>query len=162
MHLKNAQDFWAGALFIGAGVAAAWEALGHGVGSLREPGPGALPLGLAVLLALLGAVLWFKSLTIEAEGGAVSVASGGRWPWRAVLALAVATLAGPAVVHAAGAVLGLPLVGAVAATGWRGLALRRALVAGAAGGMLAAGAGAALYAAWLGQPLPWWPAGWGG
>ena len=67
--IKNRRDFWAGCLFVLFGVAYAWAASLHDVGWSTDMGPGFFPLVLAACLTLLGAVLVFKSLTLEAEGG---------------------------------------------------------------------------------------------
>ena len=67
--IKNRRDFWAGCLFVLFGVAYAWAASLHEVGWSSEMGSGSFPLVLAALLSLLGAVLVFKSLTLETEGG---------------------------------------------------------------------------------------------
>jgi hypothetical protein len=69
LKIKSQQDFWAGVLFIVIGVAFAWGATFYRFGSTAMPGPGYFPLGLGVLLALLGAVILFVSLTFETEGG---------------------------------------------------------------------------------------------
>ena len=69
MKIKSQSDFWAGLMFIVVGVAFAWGATNYSIGSSAQPGPGYFPLGLGVLLAILGAFVLFKSLTIESEGG---------------------------------------------------------------------------------------------
>lgn len=88
MKIKSERDFWSGLMFIVVGIVFAIGATNYSMGapckvgdpcesSLYErftqlsahPGAGYFPLGLAVLLAVLGAVVLFKSLTIESEGG---------------------------------------------------------------------------------------------
>ncbi|SEL87198.1 Tripartite tricarboxylate transporter TctB family protein [Roseateles sp. YR242] len=70
MKIKSQRDFWSGLLFVVVGVAFAWGSLVHySFGSSARPGPGYFPFGLGVLLALLGAAVLFKALTIESEGG---------------------------------------------------------------------------------------------
>ena len=51
-----------------------------------HPGAGYFPLGLAILLALLGAIVLFKSLTIESEGGDPV----GAFAWRPLLVIVAA------------------------------------------------------------------------
>lgn len=69
MKIKSERDFWAGMMFLLVGVGFAWGALSYNFGSSARPGPAYFPFGLGVLLALLGALELFKSLTIESEGG---------------------------------------------------------------------------------------------
>lgn len=67
--IKNRRDFVAGLLFALLGVAYAWAASLHEIGSPNDMGAGFFPLVLAALLLLLGGWLVFKSLTLEAVGG---------------------------------------------------------------------------------------------
>ena len=67
--IKNRRDFWAGLLFVLFGVAYAWAASLHDLSWKTEMGPGFFPLVLAALLTLLGALLVFKALTLEADAG---------------------------------------------------------------------------------------------
>lgn len=69
MKVKSQRDFWSGLMFLGIGAAFAWGATMYSFGSSARPGPGYFPFGLGVLLAILGAVMLFKALTIEVEGG---------------------------------------------------------------------------------------------
>lgn len=69
MKMKSQKDFWSGLLFVAVGSAFAWGATGYGFGAPARPGPAYFPFGLGVLLALLGAVVLFKSMVIESEGG---------------------------------------------------------------------------------------------
>ena len=69
MKIKSERDFWSGLLFLVIGIAFAWGATTYSFGSSARPGPGYFPFGLGVLLALLGAMVLFKALTIESEGG---------------------------------------------------------------------------------------------
>lgn len=69
MKIKSEKDFWAGLMFVAVGVAFAWGATTYSFGSSARPGPGYFPFGLGVLMAILGALILFESLTIEVEGG---------------------------------------------------------------------------------------------
>ena len=88
MKIKSERDFWSGMMFVAVGVFFAIGATNYSMGppcpandpcaaSLwarmsqlsAHPGAGYFPLGLSVLLALLGAIVLFKSLTIESVGG---------------------------------------------------------------------------------------------
>lgn len=69
MKIKSQKDFWAGLMFIILGIAFAVGAFNYSFGSSARPGPGYFPLGLGILLAVLGGMVLFKALTIEVEGG---------------------------------------------------------------------------------------------
>jgi hypothetical protein len=69
MKIKSERDFWSGLLFMVVGAGFAIGATNHGFGSAAQPGPAALPFGLGLLLAAIGALLLFKALTLEHEGG---------------------------------------------------------------------------------------------
>lgn len=69
MKIKSQKDFWSGLMFVAAGLGFAAGATNYSFGTSARPGPGYFPFGLGVLLAVLGALVLFKSLTIESEGG---------------------------------------------------------------------------------------------
>lgn len=69
MRIKSQKDFWSGVMFVVIGISFAWGATYYTFGSSARPGPGYFPFGLGILLALLGALVLFKALTIETEGG---------------------------------------------------------------------------------------------
>lgn len=69
MKIKSQKDFWSGLMFLLVGIGFAWGALNYSFGSSARPGPGYFPFGLGILLALLGGLTLFESLTIETEGG---------------------------------------------------------------------------------------------
>ncbi|MEP6739708.1 MAG: tripartite tricarboxylate transporter TctB family protein [Caldimonas sp.] len=102
MKIKSERDFWSGLMFIVAGVLFAVGAMNHSMGpeclaqdpcaaSLHarfsqlseQPGAGYFRLGLGVLLAVLGAIVLFKSLTIESDGGDRI----GSFAWRPLLVI---------------------------------------------------------------------------
>lgn len=68
MKIKNQRDFWAGTMFLVVGVAFAWGATSYSFGASARPGPGYFPFGLGILLALLGLIELFKSVTVEPGG----------------------------------------------------------------------------------------------
>jgi hypothetical protein len=76
VKIKSQKDFWSGLMFIAVGVAFAWGALTYNFGSSARPGPAYFPFGLGALLAVLGALVLFKALSIETEGGDPI----GAWP----------------------------------------------------------------------------------
>ncbi|HEY9240092.1 MAG TPA: tripartite tricarboxylate transporter TctB family protein [Burkholderiaceae bacterium] len=69
MKIKSQRDFFSGLMFIAVGAIFAIGATNYSMGSSAKPGAGYFPLILSVLMAILGAVVLFKSLTIETEGG---------------------------------------------------------------------------------------------
>lgn len=69
MKIKSQRDFWSGLMFVIVGVVFAVGATNYSLGSSARPGPGYFPLMLSVIMAILGGVVLFKSLTIEVEGG---------------------------------------------------------------------------------------------
>ena len=81
MRIKSEKDFWSGLGFIVTGVGFAWGATNYHFGTSARPGPGYFPFGLGILMALLGAIVLFKALTVETEGGDRI----GRIAWRPLL-----------------------------------------------------------------------------
>jgi drug/metabolite transporter (DMT)-like permease len=69
LKIKSQRDFWSGLMFVIVGVVFAVGATNYSLGSSARPGPGYFPLMLSVIMAILGGVVLFKSLTIETEGG---------------------------------------------------------------------------------------------
>ena len=69
MKIKSQRDFFSGLMFMIVGVIFAVGATNYSMGSSAKPGAGYFPLILSVLMAILGAIVLFKSLTIETEGG---------------------------------------------------------------------------------------------
>ena len=107
MKIKNQKDFWSGVMFVVVGLGFAIGATNYSLGPAcvpqdpcatslwarfmqlsAKPGAGFFPLGLGLIQALLGAVVLFKALTIETEGGDPI----GAIPWKPLL-LIVAVLA---------------------------------------------------------------------
>ena len=69
MKIKSQRDFWSGLMFIGVGLAFAWGATNYSFGTSARPGPAYFPFGLGVLMAIMGALVWFGSITVETEDG---------------------------------------------------------------------------------------------
>jgi len=109
VRIKSQKDFWSGVMFVVIGISFAWGATSYTFGSSARPGPGYFPFGLGLLLALLGALVLFKALTIETEGGDPI----GTIAWRP-LALIVGAVVLSALLPKLGMVATLPLVIAVA------------------------------------------------
>lgn len=69
MKIKSQKDFFSGLMFTVIGAAFAYGATSYNVGTGARMGPGYFPLLLGVILALLGAVILFKSLVVETPDG---------------------------------------------------------------------------------------------
>ena len=69
MKIKSQRDFLSGLMFLVVGIVFAVGATNYSWGSSARPGAGYFPLILSVIMAILGAVVLFKALTIETEGG---------------------------------------------------------------------------------------------
>jgi uncharacterized membrane protein YiaA len=69
LKIKSEKDFWSGIMFLVVGIVFAVGATNYSMGTSARPGPGYFPLILSIILAILGAIVLFKSLTIETEGG---------------------------------------------------------------------------------------------
>ena len=89
MKIKSQKDFFAGLMFLVVGVAFAWGATTYTVGTGARMGPGYFPLLLGVLLAIIGAVVMFKSTVVETEGGDLI----GKWAWKQIVFIIGANLA---------------------------------------------------------------------
>lgn len=81
MKIKSQRDFWAGVMFVAAGLAFAIGARNYNIGDAAKMGPGYFPLVLGVLLALLGAFIVFEALTIETSDGEPI----GHFDWKTIL-----------------------------------------------------------------------------
>lgn len=110
MLIKSQKDFFSGILFMGLGAAFAAGATRYPIGAASSMGPGYFPLGLGVLLALLGAVITFKALALESVGGDAI----GRWAWRPLCFIIGANLVFGVLLGGLPSI-GLPSMGMIAA-----------------------------------------------
>jgi len=69
MRIKSQKDFWAGLMFMAAGIAFAWGATNYTIGEGARMGPGYFPLVLGCLLALIGLFVVFEAMVVETEDG---------------------------------------------------------------------------------------------
>jgi hypothetical protein len=106
MKIKSQKDFWSGLMFVATGLGFAAGATNYSFGSSARPGPGYFPFGLGVLLAVLGAVVLFKSLTIETEGGDPV----GAIPWKPLGLIVLGVVAFGLALPRLGMILSLPLL----------------------------------------------------
>jgi len=86
VKIKSQRDFWSGLMFICVGIAFAVGATNYSMGSSARPGPGYFPLILSAFMAVLGAVVLFKALTIETDDGDPI----GAFAWRPLIVIVAA------------------------------------------------------------------------
>lgn len=111
MQIKSEKDFWSGLMFVAIGAGFAVGSLEYSFGSSARPGPAYFPFGLGVLLGLLGAMVLFKALTFEVEGGDRI----GHVAWRPLIVIVVAVAGFGFILPRLGMFLSLPLLIIVAA-----------------------------------------------
>jgi hypothetical protein len=110
VRIKSQKDFWSGVMFVVIGIGFALGATQYSFGSSARPGPGYFPFGLGILLALLGALVLFKALTIESEGGDPI----GAIAWRPLALIVGAIVLSAVALPRLGMVITLPLLVVVA------------------------------------------------
>jgi hypothetical protein len=78
MRIKSQKDFFAGLMFMAAGIAFAWGATNYTIGEGARMGPGYFPLMLGILLAIVGLFVTFQALVVETEDGE----KVGKFAWK--------------------------------------------------------------------------------
>ena len=122
MRIKSQRDFFSGLMFIGLGTSFGIGAMTYSMGSGARPGPGYFPLILSVMLAILGLVVLFRSLTIEtADGDPV-----GKIAWKPLVTIVVSITVFAIILPRLGLFLAIPiLIGMVSFAGdefhWKGV-----------------------------------------
>ena len=125
MRIKSERDFWSGLMFIAVGVVFAIGATNYSMGPACQPndpcaaslwarmsqlsahpGAGYFPLGLSLILAILGAFVVFKSLTIETEGGD----KVGSFAWKPLIIICVAISVFGAMLEPIGLLVTVPVL----------------------------------------------------
>jgi len=106
VKIKSQRDFFSGLMFIVVGVVFAIGATNYSMGSSAKPGAGYFPLILSVLMAILGGIVLFKSLTIETEGGDPI----GDIAWRPLVVIVVAIAVFGATINSLGLVIAVPIL----------------------------------------------------
>ena len=146
---RNQRDFWSGLLFIAIGAGLALGALNYKLGSAAEPGPGYFPLGLGVLLAVLGVVVLGRSRAAGANGGRI-----GRIAWRPLVIITLAVAMFGFALPRAGLLVAMPLLVVVTSLAGDEFAWREALLTAA----FMTVASWLIFVVALSMPLPLWPA----
>ena len=106
MKIKSEKDFRSGLMFMAVGAAFAWGATSYSFGSSARPGPAYFPFGLGIIMAILGALILFKALTVESEGGDPI----GPWPVKQGALILVAVVLFGLLLPKLGMALCLPLL----------------------------------------------------
>jgi hypothetical protein len=123
MKIRSQVDFWSGVVFLVVGMAFAVGAAEYRLGTSARPGPGFFPLGLGVLLALVGLTVLVGALGREADQNE-RVAPP---VWRPLLVVVSAVFAAGFLLPRAGMLLTLPLVIVLTALASSEFKLREAL-----------------------------------
>ena len=142
MKIKSERDFWSGLMFVVVGVVFAVGATNYSMGPAcppqdpcaaglwarlsqlsAHPGAGYFPLGLSILLAVLGAIVLFKSLTIESEDGDPI----GAFAWRPLIVIVLAIAVFGVMLEPLGLALSVPVLIAISSLAgdefhWKGVA----------------------------------------
>jgi hypothetical protein len=106
VKIKSQKDFWSGLMFVATGLGFAAGATSYSFGSSARPGPGYFPFGLGILLALLGAAVLFKSLSVESEGGDPI----GAIPWKPLGLITLSVVVFGVALPKLGMIISLPLL----------------------------------------------------
>jgi hypothetical protein len=72
-------DFFQGLLWLFIGVVVLFLSSSYSMGTLSEPGPGALPFGLGLVFVLLSSILLFRSWRSKAPENEKRLSFGSRW-----------------------------------------------------------------------------------
>jgi hypothetical protein len=147
IRIRSQEDFWAGALFVVIGAAAAYLSRDYPIGSAMRMGPGYFPVVLSGLMILLGALLSLRALYVAGEGI-------GPWAWRPLLVLGSAFAAFGTLMDSAGFVPALLILIAGSALAGREFKLGEVLVLSAILTTLAVGI--FVYGINLPYRLFWW------
>ena len=78
MKIKSQKDFYSGLVYTLVGASFAYGATSYNIGTGARMGPGYFPLLLGVMLAIIGAIILFKSLVVETPTGD----EVGSWAWK--------------------------------------------------------------------------------
>ncbi|HEX2541940.1 MAG TPA: tripartite tricarboxylate transporter TctB family protein [Caldimonas sp.] len=168
MKIKSERDFWAGLMFIAIGAGFAIGAMNYSMGPAcppqspcatsfyarftqlsAHPGAGYFPLGLSVMVAILGAIVLFKSLTIESVGGDRI----GSFAWRPLVVIVLAIAVFGLMLEPLGLLLTVPVLIIVTSLAgdefrWRGVLVSAVVLTAASWGIFILG---------LKLTIPVWP-----
>jgi hypothetical protein len=150
MRIKKHKDFWSGLMFMVVGLGFAAGATDYNFGSSARPGPGYFPFGLGMLLALLGAVVLVKALSVEADRGD----RVGAMAWKPLGLIVLSVVVFGAALPRLGLFLALPILIIVSSLAGDQFKLREVLINSA---VLTLGCWA-VFIKGLALVIPLWPA----
>jgi Tripartite tricarboxylate transporter TctB family len=150
VRIKSQRDFVAGLMFIVVGAAFAIGASSYSLGTSAKPGAGYFPLILGVMVAILGAMVLFKALTIESDGGDPI----GDIAWKPLILILGAVIGFGLGLPRLGMVIMIPLLVLVASLAGDEFSLKGALITSV---VLTVGCWA-VFIKGLGLTIPLWPA----
>jgi len=124
VKIKSERDFWSGLMFLVVGIVFAVGARNYPLGVSARPGPGYFPLLLSIIMAILGAIVLFKALTIETEGGDKI----GSIAWRPLVIIVASIAVFGAAITPLGMVVTIPILIFITSLagdefGWKGVLL---------------------------------------
>ena len=146
IKIKSPKDFWAGLMFLGFGLFFAIGAGHYRLGSAGRMGPGYFPMMLGGLLALIGGIVFFRSLV--AKGPKVAAI-----PLRLLFLITLSLLGFGYLVQPIGLVLALVILIVLSAWAGHEFRLREVLLLSLVLIVLSV----AVFAKGLGLPFPLWP-----
>ena len=149
MKIKSQRDFWSGLMFLGVGVSFAVGATNYSMGTSARPGAGYFPLMLSVIMAILGAIVLFKALTIESAGGDPI----GAFAWRPLLVIVAAITVFGLALPRLGMIITIPILIFITSMAgdefhWKGVLINAVILTVGAWGIFIAG---------LKLTIPLWP-----
>jgi hypothetical protein len=106
MKIKSQKDFWSGLMFVAVGLGFAWGATNYSFGTSARPGPGYFPFGLGILMAIMGAFVWFGSITVETEDGDPI----GSIAWKPLIIITLSVVLFGFILPRLGMIISLPLL----------------------------------------------------
>lgn len=112
MKIKSQKNFWSGLMFIAVGLGFAWGATNYSFGSSARPGPGYFPFGLGLLMAVLGGMVLFGSLTVETEDGDKI----GAFAWKPLIIIVASVLLFGVLLPRLGMIATLPILVVMSST----------------------------------------------
>ena len=149
MKIKSQRDFWSGLMFLVTGIVFAVGATNYSMGTSARPGAGYFPLMLSVIMAILGAIVLFKALTIETAGGDLV----GPFAWRPLIVIVVAITVFGLALPRLGMIITIPILIFITSLAgdefhWKGVLINAVILTVGAWGIFIAG---------LKLTIPLWP-----
>jgi len=129
LKIKSQRDFWSVLMFLVAGVVFAVGATNYSMGSSARPGHGYFPLLLSIIMAIIGAIVLFKALVIESEGGDRI----GAVAWRPLLVIVASIAVFALIIDRLGMIVTVPVLIAMSSLAgdefrWRGVIVSAAVL----------------------------------